>query len=240
MDKITAELTYKTESFEGPLDLLLHLISTHKLNIYDINIFELVTQYTDYVKFMQESDMDVASEFIEMAARLVYIKSVSLLPKYEEAEKLKQELTGQLIEYRDCKIIAGKLAQMTGGFDKFIRLPEDIPADLTYHRLHDPVELIAAYLNAAGKRLERMPPPEDSFRDLVRKAVVSVESRIKNISYLLRRTGRLRLDLLFAQSGSRSELVASFLAILEMARDGKVRLKGRDENMTAEYTETLE
>ena len=75
-------ISYKLDVFEGPMDLLLHLISKHKLNIYDIPIIELVTQYVDYVKRMQEEDMYVASEFLEMAARLVYIKTVSLLPVY--------------------------------------------------------------------------------------------------------------------------------------------------------------
>ena len=88
---------YKTEVFEGPLDLLLHLISKHKLNINDIPIFELVEQYIAYVQLMQEENMEIASEFLEMAARLVYIKTVSLLPVYEEAENLKKELTGELI-----------------------------------------------------------------------------------------------------------------------------------------------
>ncbi|MCR5782685.1 MAG: segregation/condensation protein A [Clostridia bacterium] len=232
-------LTYKTGAFEGPLDLLLHLIAQHKLDIYDINIFELVTQYTDYINMMREEDMDISSEFLEMAARLVYIKSVSLLPKYEEAEKLREELTGQLIEYRDCKLIAAELSGMTGGFDKFVREPEPIPADMTYNRFHDPLELITAYLNAAGKRLTRLPPPEDSFADIVKKAVVSVESRIKNISFLLRRTGRIKLDILFSESKTRSELVASFLAVLEMARDGRIRLNGTLAAMTAEYSENL-
>ena len=74
------EPSYKLEVFEGPLDLLLSLISKHKLDIYDIPISELVDQYMDYVRKMQEADMDVASEFLEMAARLVYMKTVSLLP----------------------------------------------------------------------------------------------------------------------------------------------------------------
>ena len=80
---------YKTEAFEGPLDLLLYLITKHKLNINDIPIFQIVEQYTAYVRQMQEEKLDVASEFLEMAARLVYIKTVSLLPTQTEAEELK-------------------------------------------------------------------------------------------------------------------------------------------------------
>ena len=84
------KISYKVEAFEGPLDLLLYLISKHKLDIYDIPIVELVDQYIAYVRSMENDDLYVASEFIEMAARLVYIKSVSLLPVYEEAEELKR------------------------------------------------------------------------------------------------------------------------------------------------------
>ena len=105
------KIQYKIDVFEGPMDLLLHLINKHKLNINDIPIFELVEQYTDYVRQMKEADMEIASEFLEMAARLVYIKSVSLLPVYDEAEELKKELSGELIEYRDCKIMSGKIAE---------------------------------------------------------------------------------------------------------------------------------
>ena len=114
------QLSYKIDVFEGPMDLLLHLISKHKLNINDIPIVELVNQYLDYVRQMQEQDFDIAGEFLEMAARLIYIKTVSLLPRHEEAEILKKELTGELIEYQDCKIMAGnKLTVLT---DLFVNL----------------------------------------------------------------------------------------------------------------------
>ena len=78
------KLSYRLPVFEGPLDLLLHLISKNKIDIYDIEIHLLFEQYMEQISVMQESDMDVASEFLEMAARLVHIKSVMLLPKYEE------------------------------------------------------------------------------------------------------------------------------------------------------------
>ena len=80
-------LSYKIEVFEGPLDILLALIAKNKLNIYDIPISQLLEQYMEQIRLMQESDMDVASEFLEMAARLVHIKSVSLLPKMEEEDR---------------------------------------------------------------------------------------------------------------------------------------------------------
>ena len=90
------QLSFKIAETEGPLDLILQLIRQHKLDIYDIEISKLLEQYMDYIQQWQETDMEIASEFLEMASRLVYIKSVSLLPKHEELEeKLKSELTGQ-------------------------------------------------------------------------------------------------------------------------------------------------
>ncbi|MGN1123465.1 MAG: segregation and condensation protein A, partial [Eubacterium sp.] len=157
------QISYKIDVFEGPMDLLLHLISKHKLNINDIPIVELVNQYVDYVRQMQEQDFDVAGEFLEMAARLIYIKTVSLLPKHEEAEILKKELTGELIEYRDCKIMAGKLSEQTDGFNRFVRPPQQGYVNYDYERFHEGDELLNAYINAVGRGKRRLPPPLDSF-----------------------------------------------------------------------------
>lgn len=225
---------YKTEVFEGPLDLLLHLISKHKLNINDIPIFELVEQYIAYVQLMQEENMEIASEFLEMAARLVYIKTVSLLPVYEEAETLKKELTGELIEYQACKIMAKKLSEQSGGIDKLVRLPAEVEADVTYSRLHDALELYTAYVNAAGKKLRNLPPAEDSFKEIVEKAVVSVSVKIDNIYSIVMKTGKIKVFDVFGMAKSRSELVASFLAILEMAKNRRVILSGENEELTIE------
>lgn len=229
---------YKTEVFEGPLDLLLHLISKHKLNINDIPIFELVEQYIAYVQLMQDENMEIASEFLEMAARLVYIKTVSLLPVYEEAEQLKKELTGELIEYRDCKLIAEKLSKQSGGIDKLIREPMEIQADMTYSRLHDALELYTAYINAAGKKLRKLPAAEDSFKEIVEKAVVSVSVKIDGIYSILSKAGKIKVFDVFSMAKSRSELVASFLAILEMAKNERIILIGENEDMRIELNLT--
>lgn len=220
-------ISYKLDVFEGPMDLLLHLISKHKLNIYDIPIITLVEQYVEYVRRMQEEDMYVASEFLEMAARLVYLKSVSLLPVYTEAEKLKKELQGELIEYRDMKLAAEKLSKNTEGFGTFIRNPAKIDPDQTYRRLHDPEELLNAYVAASGKNLRRMPPPLEVFKDIVVKKVISVGSRITKIFNKLTKKGQKeRLNSLFSDAQSRSELVATFLAILELAKTKKISVTG--------------
>lgn len=222
------KINYKLEVFEGPLDLLLHLISKHKLNINDIPIFELVEQYVDYVRQMEESDMDVASEFIEMAARLVYIKTVSLLPVHEEAEQLKMELTGELIEYRDCKLMAEKLSKQADGVDYFFREPQQLPRNMAYSRVHDPRDILAAYLSAIGKEKRKLPPPIEAFSSIVSHKIVSVNSRIVFIYRRLLKGARQRFSSFFEHSASRSEMVATFLAILELVKNGRVRLN--DEN----------
>lgn len=105
------KISFKLEVFEGPMDLLLSLISKHKLNIYDIEISSLLEQYLAYLDQCREQDLELAGEFLEMAARLIYIKTASLLPRPEEAQKEKQALQGALIEYALCKQAAQVLAQ---------------------------------------------------------------------------------------------------------------------------------
>lgn len=233
------KISYKLEVFEGPMDLLLHLISKHKLNIYDIPIITLVEQYVDYVRSMQEEDMYVASEFLEMAARLVYLKSISLLPVYEEAEALKNELQGELIEYRDMKLLAEKLSENTEGFSTFVRDMEKIEVDQTYKRLHDPSELFNAYVSAAGKKLRQLPPPIEAFREIVVKKVVSVSSKITNIFKKLSLKGKkTKWKSLFDDAESRSDIVATFLAVLELTKSKKVKVSGDGDDAQVELIDS--
>lgn len=218
------KINYKLEVFEGPLDLLLHLISKHKLNINDIPIFELVEQYVDYVRKMEESDMNVASEFIDMAARLVYIKTVSLLPVHEEAEQLKLELTGELIEYRDCKLMAEKLSKQADGADYFCREPLELPKNVTYSRVHESKDILLAYLSAIGKEKRKLPPPIEAFSGIVSHKIVSVNSRIVYIYRRLLKNAKQKFSEFFNHSTSRSEMVATFLAVLELVKNGKICL----------------
>lgn len=220
------KISYKLEVFEGPMDLLLHLITKHKLNIYDIPIMELVEQYTDYIRRMEEADMEVASEFLEMAARLVYIKTVSLLPSDPQAQELKQELTGELLEYRDCKLMAQKLSERTDGFLRFTREATDFPIDYTYNRLHEPEELYRAYLAAAGRGRRFIPPPAEAFSGIVSHKIVSVGSRIFFILKKLVRGARSRFEDFFLSATSRSEMVATFLAMLELVKDKRIEIDG--------------
>ena len=225
------KINYKLEVFEGPMDLLLSLITKHKLDIMDIPIVTLVDQYTEYVRQMQESDMEVASEFLEMAARLVYIKTVSLLPKHEEADQLKAELQGELLEYRECQIMAGKLSDTANGFDFLSRKPDTIDRDPTYHLLHEPNELFEAYINALGKGKRKLPPPVESFTAIVTKKIVSVSSKI---IFILRRAlkgGDLHFKSLIEASESKSDMIATFLAILELVKAKRVTAEGEGDDL---------
>lgn len=227
-------LLYKTEDFEGPLDLLLHLIAKNKLNIYDIKISLLVEQYLEQIKLMQEDEMDLASEFIEMASRLIYIKTVSLLPKHEEIEQLKKELTGELLEYQVCKRVAQMFANMTGGFDTFIRQPEPVEADKTYELVHDSVDIYNAYINSVGRMDRRLAVPTKAFTKIVAKKIYSVSSKIIYVMRNLWGKGRKKISTLYKGSKDRSELVATFLAVLELAKANRIRISGDNENTEIE------
>ena len=229
-----AEINYKLDVFEGPMDLLLHLITKHKLNIYDIPIIELVEQYTEYIRQMKELNLDVASEFLEMTARLIHIKSLSLLPVHEEGEQLRRELSGELIEYAECKKAAEALSLKTDGFNFQTRTPEKIESDMTYTRIHDPIELVNAYMRLMGKKLRKLPPKFDVFRPLVQRKIVSVSEKIRSVVSLLSGNGKMSFMNILRRSSSRSELVAVFLAVLELAKTGNVGLSSGDTDIELE------
>ena len=215
-------LEFKLNVFEGPMDLLLHLIARHQLNIYDIPIAALLEQYLDYIERMKQADLEVASEFLAMAAHLVYIKTVSLLPKHEEAEELKRELQGQLLEYRLCKEVAARLKDRFEGYNLFVRAPQAIEADKAYRRVHRPEELLLAYQAAAGRGRRNLPPPKSAFSGIVSRRMVSVTSRIVFVLDKLYRTGEARYRDFFSGSSDRGEMVATFLAILELMKSGRI------------------
>ena len=225
-----AQLQYKFDVFEGPLDLLLSLISKNKIDIYDIQISELLDQYMEQIAQMRENRMDIASEFLTMASRLVYIKSVMLLPKYEEeAEELKKELTGQLLEYAVCREIAA--------FDAFFREASPVEYDLTYNRLHPSTDIVKGYISAVGRGKRRLPPSEQAFSGIVAHKIVSVNSRIIHLMRRLRHGKRLEYHEIFEACDGKSELVATFLATLELVKGKRVRIEGEGEHAVVRMIE---
>lgn len=224
------KLTYRFEAFEGPLDLLLSLITKNKIDIYDICIEELLAQYMEQINAMKEEDLDIASEFLEMASRLVYIKSVMLLPKYEEeAEELKKELTGQLLEYQECRKVAKMLSEIVS-FDTFSKEPSPVEFDLTYNRIHQSEDIATAYISAVGRGKRRLPPPRDAFSGIVSRKIVSVSYRIIHVMRKLWRGRTVTYKELFVASREKSELVATFLAVLELVKGKRVVIDGDGDN----------
>lgn len=217
------QISFKLEIFEGPLDLLLHLISKHKLNINDIPIVTLLEQYMEYIDRMSEQNMEIAGEFLEMAARLVYIKTVSLLPQHEEAEQLKKELQGRLIEYSLCKKAAELMKMRYVGNVNAVRDQLKIEFDNTYTLIHDSQELLNTYLKVQIKPQEEK-IKADAFNTIVKKKIVSVTTKIIYVLRRLYKSGSCFMDGLFEDMNDRSERVATFLAVLELTKSGRIRL----------------
>ena len=225
------KISYKFEVFEGPLDLLLHLISKNKLNIYDISISVLLEQFLAHIEEIKQADLEVTSEFLEMAARLVYIKSVSLLPVHEKADDLKKELASQLIDYQLCKLAAEQLSQNVTGFNFFTRQQEKFPIDQTYLLQHDPKTLLSAYFSARGRGTRKLPPPISSFSGIVQRKIVSVNSRVFYVLRNLRTFGKVTFSDLFLKSESKSEMVATFLAVLELIKSKRINTKIKNQEI---------
>ncbi len=218
-------LNFTVAQYEAPLDLILHLISKHKLDILDIDISSLLEQYLETIESWKTQNLEVASDFLEMASRLVYIKTVSLLPRHEEEhEKLRQDLTGQLIEYSICKQAAKTLGSVYIGQDIFVREPAPIEFDPAYTLTHPAGVLLAALADAMGKGARRLPPPREAFEPLINRPIVSVTAKIFTVLRALRTDGRVKVDRLYRMNTDRSGMIATFLALLELIKSGKVAL----------------
>ncbi len=226
------EIQFKLDVFEGPLDLLLHLISKHKLNINDIEISKLLEQYLLYMEEARQQDLELAGEFLEMAARLVYIKSASLLPKPEEAERIKQELQGVLIEYALCQAAARQLREQFRADDCFVRKPMKIKRNMTYELQHPP-EKLAEVLSQIGKgRMDGQQLSEKIADTVIQTKVVSVISKVVFVLRRLYAGNAVPVDSLYEGITDRSARVATFLAVLELTRFGRIALNDDNTMLT--------
>ncbi len=225
-------VSYRLDSFEGPLDLLLYLISKHKLNINDIKISLLLEQYLEYIDGLDEQDFEYAGEFLEMAARLILIKTLSLLPKHEEASELKRELQGRLIEYSLCKQAAARLKELYKGDVIFVKKPSELKLVKTYSQTHSPDDLIAAFFGISSQRFRNAPVQASVFKPIVSKRIVSVASKILFVLRRLYKTGSCRMTELYDGMTDRSEKIATFLAILELTKSGRITLNDDNTEIT--------
>jgi segregation and condensation protein A len=227
----------KLEVFEGPLDLLLHLIDKNKLNIYDIPIVLVTEQYLDYIKQLEETNMEVMSEFIEMASTLINIKSKMLLPvsakEDEEKEDPREELIEKLIEYKKFKYIRNELKIRQIDAEKTIFKGPTIPDEVVnYEEKVDTSKLLSnidfsmiysIFQSVIKKQTDKIDPIRSNFGEIVREEytindkieyIISLSSKYETISFR---------DVLETQI-SRIETIVTFLAILELIKMGKITI----------------
>lgn len=210
------------EQFSGPLDLLLHLIKKHEMDIFDIPISIITEKYLEYVKYMQELNLDLAGDFLVMAATLAHIKSKMLLPpgeddseEEEEQGDPREELVRRLLEYQKYKQVAEKLeSRPMLGRDVFVRPPEKAVApkndevDVEEVSVFQLIEIFQELLDNAKKHAPHQ----------VQLDSVKVEDKISTILQTVRKGGRVSFRSLFVDVYSRPDLVATFLGILELTR----------------------
>lgn len=218
------QYSFKLNDFEGPLDLLLNLITQKKMKLTDINILELIDQYLKFLGSVSEAELNSATEFVEMAARLVYLKSVSLLPRNEEREKMERELSGQLIEYSICKLAARRLGDMSLGIVYFVREPMKPQKPVEYFVPHDVKTLLAAYLAVNKKSSERRSLTAEDITDVVATPIVPISTGIIHILRGMRGGKIARLEDMFVTVKTASEAVATFLGLLELIRAGRIAI----------------
>ena len=206
-------LSVRLEQYEGPLDLLLGLISKHKIDIFDIPISELCDQYMAYLDEMRSLNMEIASDFIWMASELMLIKSKMLLPKREDEEDPRKTLVDALLEHQRAKLAAEFLqSQSALYFDRFTKDPDEI--DSAYERLH-----------AVNERMSQLPEQTvELFERIETEHFHTVEGKILHLLRFMYDGISRPMTELFYDCSSRAEIIATFLALLELVKAGRIVL----------------
>lgn len=244
LDKVVKTRQENMEDFNGPLDLILHLLSKNKIEIRDIQISELLDQYLTWMDQRKELNLEVASEFVTMAAHLVYIKTKMLLSiDNEVAVSEMEELMAALEEHKSqetylkVKEVTGALAdRYEFGRDYLTKQPEPVRPDKSYQFVHEKGELSAAMRQLLQRAEGELPPPARAFEGIVGREPYPVAEKARSILERLVQFGVARFRALFQGSRSRSEVVATFLAILELCRANRVHLAGTAEDCTVTGT----
>ena len=225
-------LRYRLESFEGPLDLLLHLVEKNKVKITDIPIALIFEQYMEHIELMQRLDMEVAGEFIVMASELMLIKSRMLLPRSEETDDPRARLAAALIEYQRMKAAAGYLAERFDAYaGRYAKDTDEVRPDTNELVEQDAEQLRKAMLtmltsldkergDAAARYLGERP-----FEKILRAPIVPVAGRIYGILRCLVRQGETLYTSILLSAHTKSELIATFLAMLELIKKNRVTLR---------------
>jgi segregation and condensation protein A len=226
------EYKVKINEFEGPLDLLLHLIKEANIDIYDIQLSEITEQYLDYIKAMENLNLEVASEYLVMAAELLEIKSKSLLPTIKESnedefeEDPRESLIRRLIDYKHYKEITSTFKELEGERAKiFTKLPSNID-EYKSEDVQTETHSISLLLDAFAKFLERSENQRPLHTKIASKEF-SVGERITRIRSILNTKKEVIFESLFEES-SKGYVVVTFLAILQMAKDQEILIEQND------------
>ena len=220
------QLTYRLDQFEGPLDLLLTLISKNKVSITDIPIALICDQYLEYINEAERMDLEVASEFIVMASELMLIKSKMLLPHEEgTVNDPRREIADALILYQQAKLAAKELRPMYEEYSgRYVKGTDDIPPEKGLP-LNLSSDMLIKALNSVMRRIkiaQTHKSPGELVNPLIKHKVVSVEEKINEMCQLLETHGEASLFFLLKDSDSRAELVARFMGILELIKIGRI------------------
>ncbi|MBR4865018.1 MAG: segregation/condensation protein A [Oscillospiraceae bacterium] len=222
------------EDFEGPLDVIFLLLSKNKIEIQDVSITAILEQYLAYLEEMKRLDMEIASEFITMASHLMLIKTKMLLSAAEaaEAESELDQLRKSLIERQRKEAMEQIRIAITAleprneiGRAIFVKDPEPLRRDATYRYKHEPADLLHALDEIAERSQRRLPPPTMNFKGIVGKEPYPVSKKAIELVRTLVLRGIEKLKNLFKGSRSRSEIVATFLALLDLCKNNSVSLE---------------
>lgn len=228
-------LEVKLEAFEGPLDLLLHLIDKNKINIYDIPIVIITDQYLDYVSQMEKEDLNIVSEFLVMAAMLLDIKSRMLLPVEEEVMEEegdpRRELVEKLLEYKMYKYMSYELKDRQSDAELMMYKPPTVPEEVACYE--EPVDLdklvagldlikLREIYNEVLKRCEEKVDPIRSKFGKIEKEDVNLEVKAKYVTDYISSHCTCSFRQLLERNNSRMEVIVTFLVVLELIKSGKI------------------
>ena len=228
------------QDFQGPLSLILMLLSKNKIEIRDIKIADILDQYLEYLAEMERMDLEIASEFVQMASHLLYIKTKTLLSGEEEVSELEELMSS--LEQLKAKDIYTAVQKVTPELKKasetgllyYAKLPEPLPKTTReYEYKHDAADLfkaLYAVVTRGGKPVE----PEYAQRIAPSRIVYEVRTKSRELIEILR-AGNAKLETLYAQCGSRSEIVATFISILELCSMGSIALEGEEGDYTLKF-----
>ena len=218
----------KIENFEGPLDLLCHLIEKNKMNIYDINLSEITEQYIEYLRKMESMDLEIASEFLVMASTLLFIKSKKLLPKQEEEEEelTEEELIRRIIEYKKfkeiSKIFKEQYAQNSKRYYKIqekIELPKQ-----KIEREYDNLVIPTIYRNLIERNREKINQNAKNIEKIAITDNYTVSSKVKEMYKILVKQKKFVFNKFYSlKKRNKQEVVTAFSGLLEMSRRSKVQ-----------------